>query len=489
MPSRPNIIFIQTDSQDGRAMGCMGHPAMARATPNMDALARRGVLFRNAYTNNPICCPARASMWSGTYTHHCEGWNNYKGIEESAPTFRTHLDAAGYRTQTFGKLDYLSGSHSIRARVSAWTRAAGIMRPSYRMGPPEVLAENKERVHEGDWQHVGRCIEFINERARSDDGPFWLYLGLSSPHPEFRTSQRYLDLIDEAGVTVPPPDEGEEHPLMAYRRVNMNWMHGYSGETIRAVRRIYFAMIAEVDAMLGRLLAAVDDGGLAESTVVIFTSDHGEMAMEHRQWYKMSAYEPSAHIPLIVAGAGVRSGVEIETPVSLIDIYPTLMDLAGIGQPGGLDGRSILPELTGAPSSHPDWALLESHDTACKTGIFMLRRGDWKYIVHVGEWVQLFNLKDDPWEIHNLADERPETVAEMDALLRGIVDYEEVDARAKAYDKRSFIAWREEQRAAGTYEDQMARIHSGWDALPDDEVEPWTGEDEAQIEAWLRGDD
>jgi len=118
----------------------------------------------------------------------------------------------------------------------------------------------------------------------------------------------------------------------------------------------------------------------------------------------------------------------------------------------------------------------------------MLRRGGWKYIVHAGEWVQLFNLKDDPWEIHNLADERPEIIAGMDALLRSIVDYEEVDARAKAYDKRSFIAWREEQRAAGTYEDQMARIHSGWDALPDDEVEPWTDEDEAQIEAWLRGE-
>ena len=138
MTSR-NILFIQCDSMDGRVMGCMGHPAMGRATPHLDALARRGALFRNAYTNNPICCPARAVMWSGRYTHHCEAWNNHKGLEEGDETFRTQLDAAGYVTETSGKEDYLSGGHTVRARVSAWTRSAGIDRPSYRMGPPVVL--------------------------------------------------------------------------------------------------------------------------------------------------------------------------------------------------------------------------------------------------------------------------------------------------------------------------------------------------------------
>jgi arylsulfatase K len=143
--SKANIVFIQCDSMDGRAMGCMGHPAMAHATPNLDALARRGVTFRYAYCNNPICCPSRASMWSGTYTHHCEGWNNYKGLEKGDPTFRTQLDEGGYRTQTFGKTDYLSGQHSIRARVTPWTRAANIQRPSYRMPGPHVLEEDRVR--------------------------------------------------------------------------------------------------------------------------------------------------------------------------------------------------------------------------------------------------------------------------------------------------------------------------------------------------------
>ncbi len=487
MNGSANILFIQCDSMDGRVMGCMGHPAMGRATPHLDALARQGALFRNAYTNNPICCPARAVMWSGRYAHHCEAWNNYKGLEEGDPTFRTELDAAGYVTETSGKKDYLSGRHTVRARVSAWTRSAGIDRPSYRMGPPIIRDEDTARVHEHDWENVDRCIGWLREAARSDTGPFLYYLGLGAPHPDFVTSQTYLDLIDEAGVTVPPVDE-REHPVMPHRRIETNWLYGFSDEMIKTVRRIYFAMISEVDAMVGRVLDAVKELGLLDSTYVIFTSDHGELAMEHRQFYKMSMYEPSVHIPLIVAGPGVRRDVEVEAPVSLVDLYPTLMDMAGLERPGGLDGHSLVPVLVGQPSDRPDWALSEFHDTTAVTGIFMLRRGDWKYIVHVGCEPQLFNLADDPAEVSNLAGLRPDVVKEMDGLLRQIVDYEAVDAKVKEYDRSSFRQWREEQRAAGTYERTMARIYSGWDHLSDDEVQPWTAEDEERIEQWLAGE-
>ncbi len=480
---KANIVFVQTDSHDGRVMGCMGHPAMGRATPNMDALARRGALFRTAYANNPICCPSRASMWSGLYTHHCEGWNNYKGLEPDTPTFRTRLDAAGYRTRTFGKTDYLSGAHTIRARVTAWTRSAGIMRPAYRINPPLILDEDKPRIHTHDWDDVGRSIDWLGESARGND-PFMLYLGIRAPHPGFTSSRAYLEMVDEAGVTVPPADR-EDHPCMRYQRVSKNWEHGFSEEMVRKVRRIYFAMIAEVDAMLGRVLAAVDELGLADSTYVLFASDHGEMAMEHRQYYKMNLYEPSVRVPLIVAGPGVRAGAAVDTPVSLVDVYPTLTDMASLPRPAGLDGQSLMPELTGAPSRHPGWVLSEYHDTSVNTGTFMLRRGDWKYVAYVGCEPQLFNLAEDPHEIDNLARPRPEVVAEMDARLREIVDYEAVDARVKDYDRRSFRQWRHEQKAAGTYARTMARIYSGWDDLEESSDVQWTAADEAAIEKWL----
>jgi arylsulfatase K len=481
---RRAILFIQTDSQDGRVLGCMGHPAMRRATPNIDALAQRGVLFRNAYCNNPICCPSRASMWSGLYTHHCEGWNNYKGLSPTDPTFRTRLDEAGYLTQTFGKTDILSGQHSIRARVSAWTRSANIERPQYRMGPPRVVEEDNPRLHSGDWTNVDRCAAWLKDVGRSADRPFLLYLGISAPHPAFTTCQRYLDRIDEAGVTVPPADE-QDHPVMRYQRIVKNWMHGFSDEMVRQVRRIYFAMCAEVDAMVGALLDALQEQGLADSTYVIFSSDHGENAMEHRQFYKMNLYESSARVPLVIAGPDLEQGAQIETPVSLVDIHPTLMDMAGCDTPPALDGHSLMPEVVGRPSDRPDWALSEYHDTTINTGNFMLRRGDWKYIVYVGYDPQLFHLKDDPDEVRNLAGKHPDVVRQMDDLLRSIVDYRAVDAKVKAYDKRSFRQWRNEMLGGGEYRQTMARIFSGWDNLPDDAVKPWTDEEEVRIGQWL----
>lgn len=479
-----SILFIHCDSMDGRVMGCMGHPAMARATPNLDRLAQRGVLFRNAYTNNPICCPSRASMWSGQFTHHCEGWNNYKGLAETDPTFRTYLDEAGYAVVNFGKTDYLSGAHTVRARVSPWTRAANIHRPSYRMHPPEIVLDQGARVRSGDWGRVDEALDWLRQNVGDGNPPFLLNVGLGLPHPPFRTSQRYLDMIDEAGVGIPPLDE-DDHPVLAYQRCVKNWMHGFEDETIKTIRRIYFAMIAELDAMVGHLLEGLDELGLTSSTVVIFSSDHGELALEHRQFYKMSHYEASARIPLMATGPGVRQGAIVDDLVSLVDIYPTFMDLAGIETPAGLDGYSLTPELSGQPGVRPDWVLSEFHGTTCSTGAFMLRQADWKYIAYVGHEPQLFDLASDPDEVRNLAATRLEAVERMDRLLRSIVDYDEVDARAKAYDRRSFGAWREAELAAGTYEDTMARVYSGWDRLPDDEVQPWTADDEAQIKQWL----
>lgn len=482
--NRPNIIFIHTDSMDGRIMGCMGHPAMGRATPNIDALAQQGVMFRNAYSNNPVCCPSRASMWSGQYTHHCEGWNNHKGLEKDTPTFQTHLEREGYAMHILGKTDYLSGFHTIRARVSPWTRAAAIHKPAYRMDAPKIIEENEARVHKYDWTIIDKGITWLKENTSGNNKPFMLYLSVNAPHPEFITSRRYLDMIDEAGVTLPDNDE-TYHPVLEYQRVHKNWMHGFSDEMVRKVRKIYFAMIAEVDAMVGKVMEAVKELGLNDSAYIIFTSDHGELAMEHQQFYKMSPYEPSVRVPLIITGPGVQHGVTVEDLVSLVDIYPTLMGMAGLLTPKGLDGHSLIPELTGNSSDRPDWVLSEFHGTTIQTGTFMLRRGDWKYIVFVGYEPMLFNLKDDPGEVCDRAKERPEIVKEMDALLMGIVDYEAVDAKVKEYDKQSFRQWKEEQMAAGTYEHSMAQVYSGWDYLENETGLTWSNEDEAQIQKWL----
>jgi len=480
---RKNILFIQTDSHDGRLLGCLGNPAMRRATPNIDALAKRGFLFRNAYTNNPICCPSRSSMWSGQYTHRCEAWNNYKGLAKGTRTFQTDLEEAGYQFQIFGKVDITSGKHTVRARVSPWTRSARIMLPNFNEAAPQVLPEDRERVFEGDWNQVDATLNWLRTERKSN-APFCVYLGLEQPHPGFRTVQRYLDRIEATEITVPATD-GDKHPALEYQRISKNWEHGFSEEMVRKVRHVYYAMIAEVDAMVGRTLDGLREMGLEDDTIVIFTSDHGELAMEHQQFYKMSFYEASARIPMIIAGPGIPKGCTSDSLVSLIDIYPTLMDLAGVPQPAGLDGHSFLPEVRGEKNSRPDWVMGEYHDCTSCTGQFMLRQGDWKYICWVGYDPQLFNVAADPGEMTNLAKSRPDIVREMDAKLRGIVDYEAVDAKVKAYDRASFRAWRDERKRLGDYERLMGKTFSGWDSVNDDQITPWTPEREQLITDWL----
>lgn len=481
---KPSLVFIHTDSWDGRLLGCLGHPALKGATPNLDALAASGTLFRQTCSNNPICVPSRSSTWSGQYTHHCEGWNNYKGLEPGTPTFLDQFTKGGFRTKVLGKTDYLSGKHTIRARVSPWTRSANLLRPNYRMEAPELIEDRSPRTMAKDWADVDAACRWLAEEAPRGRDPFFLYLGIRAPHPPFLTSRHWLDRIPEDAVDVPPADENP-HPSLAYQRVNKNWQHGFSDDQVRFVRRIYFAMIAEVDAMVGEVLRALRAALPKAPVHVVFSSDHGEMAMEHRQFYKCSLYEPSVRVPLILQGPGVRAGATVDRPASLVDLYPTFMDMAGLPCPAGLDGHSLLPEARGEPSKRPDWAFAECHDSSCNTGFFMLRRDGWKYLVYAGSPPQLFRPDEDRWEIRDLAPSRPDKVAEMDRLLRSIVDYEEVDRRAKAHDRAAFRKWRDEQRAAGTYAENMSRVFSGWDRLPDAEVQPWTADDERAIEAWL----
>ena len=339
-------------------------------------------------------------------------------------------------------------------------------------------------MHTADWDDVDRSCAWLREAAGRPDEPFMLYLGIRQPHPGFVTSRTWIERIDEADVTPPATDESD-HPALEYQRICKNWTHGTDPQTARLVRRIYYAMIAETDAMIGTVLAALDETGLRGTTTVIVTSDHGELALEHGQFYKMSPFEGSVRVPLIVSSPDARRGAAVDDLVSLVDLYPTLMDLAGLEHPAGLDGHSLLPLVRGQPADRPDWVLTEFHDTSLPTGMFMLRRGDWKYIAYVGYVAQLFHLADDPDETRDLAAARPDVVADMDRLLRGIVDYEAVDAKVKEYDRRSFRQWRAEQRAAGTYEQAMAKVFSGWDALGDDEIQPWTAADERLIRRWL----
>jgi arylsulfatase K len=488
---RRNVCLIQFDSWDGRILGGMGHAAVQNATPNCDRLSERGVLFRNAYCSHPICCPSRANMWSGRYTHHVESWNNYKGLEPGATTFKDRLEEVGYRFASeqggIGKHDYRSGGHSQLARITAWTATANINLPFFRPDPPRVIESRERRVHKRDWELVDRACAWLTQNARGE-GPFFLYVSMGIPHPAFVTSRYWLSRIDMDAVTIPPADD-EDHPVMRFQRTAKNWGYGFDDDTVRRTRAIYYAMCAEADAMVGQLLDRLEDLGLDEDTYVILTSDHGENNMEHRQWYKMNMYESSVRVPLIVAGPGLLEGATIDNVVSLIDLYPTLVDMGRATAPDDPDGESLMPLLAGRTTASRNWALAIFTGCSANTSMFMLRRGNWKYVAYPGYKPQLFNLKDDPQEVHDLADLRTSMVNEMDRRLRSIVDYEEVHGRWLQYCRTAFRQWRGQVTtqpvhlkeygadiAAASYEQIMANTYIGWDERWSKKLDDWLAE-------------
>lgn len=489
--ARQNILMFHAESWDGRMLGGQGiHPAMTDATPNIDRLAAEGTLFRNAYCTNPICCPSRANMLSGTYTHTSETWSNFKGLEQGMWTYHREL-RRGYDVLLLGKhMDHLTGGHSVMNRV------ADFLEPLNDAACPVMNADGAQdfsvdpgtdrRCHKRDWQDADEAIAFIRSR-RPDDKPFFICLNPGLVHAAFRTNRYWLDRIPADLVDAPPLDE-TGHPANEYQKRSKGWRHGLDDDTVRTIRRIYFAMCAEADAIVGELMDALQQAGLADETTVIFSGDHGELALEHQQYYKMSLFEGSARVPLVMKGPGIKAGQRIETPVSLVDMAPTICDLAERPVRDSFEGESLLPRARGETTESRGWALAGYAGVTSNTMSWMLRRGDYKLIVHEGYPSRLFNLRDDPGELNDLIGEESEKAAELLAILDDQVDR---TAALKAWEdwrKHNFAQFQRQARR-GLYEDNSyslrANPSSDYAAIIDNALTGWTAEDERRVTEWL----
>lgn len=480
-------------------MGPAGNRSLAGATPHLDSLATEGVTFSNAYSNCPVCNPSRASMFTGQYPHYYDCWNNHEGIRPEIPTLFDVFDASGYRTIPIGPLDYMHGMHSIRDQVGSWTRSAGIERPISRTPVPVVSRTDDFFGNDRRW--TDEAVSAIHRVAR-DDTPSYIYLTTGLVHPAFQAHPRHMEAVDAGAIEIPPTlsdIDATTHPVMRYTRATKHCENRFSEPLVREIRHVYAAMVAAMDELLGQVLEAIRAAGIEEHTWVVFSSDHGEMAGEQNQVLKRTMFEPSIHIPLIIRAPGARSGARFDTPVSLIDLYPTLLEVARIDYqrargtlsstkaklPDSPVGESLVPQVLGDAERKRDWAVAEYHGDRCLTGTWMMRRDRWKYIRYEGFDPQLFDIEADPWETEDLAQSRPEVVTELDALLTDEIDCREIDARAKRYDRASFVAWRETARRNGIYEETMSRVYSGFDRLCIEDIVRWRPEDERQIEEWL----
>jgi arylsulfatase K len=489
-----NIIHFHAESWDGRMLGPLGHPALRNATPNVDRLAREGTLFERAYCTHPICCPSRANMWSGRYTHNCESWNNNKGLENGMWSLLGQLPAT-HTLKTLGKLDYLTGGHTVMNRVADWLAASGVDKPVFDECHSQrfTVADDEDvHCHKGDWKLVDEAVAFLEaQRAQQDQGddkPFFLTLSSGLVHAAFHTNRHWLARIPEEAVDIPAMDS-TDHPCIRYQRLTKGWRYGFEDATVRQLRRIYFAMCAEADALVGALYEAMKRLGLDANTYFVFTSDHGELALEHQDWYKMSLYDGSVRVPMAMTGPGVQSGQRLPNLVSLIDLCPTFMEMAGLPPRSGFDGESLMPLLTGSTRASRDSAYTCYMGLTLNTSAYMLRRGRWKYVVYVGYPAQLFDLEADPGELDDRSEREPEVIRQLDAELRTIVDYEQTHRDLMAYNKESFRQWRR-QAKRGLFLDASYGLgkcpSSDYMTLMDNTFTGYDAADEAKVDAWLK---
>ncbi|MFW6413813.1 MAG: sulfatase [Verrucomicrobiota bacterium] len=491
---KPNLIVFTAESYDGRMLGSLGHPALRNATPHIDRIAEEGTIFENAYTSHPICCPARANLWSGRYSHNCESWNNFKGLEPKMWSLLDQMPET-HTWKNFGKLDYRSGGHTLQARLTAWLGSAGIDKPQYDKDKSQCfeVADNDDfRHHLADWEKIDCAVDFLKEQkeqqqTEAETKPFFLTISTNLVHAAFKTNRYWLDKIPEEDVDIPPFDP-TDHPCRLYQRMTKAWRYGFDEETVRQVRRIYFAMCAELDAMVGTVYDMLKQLGLDDNTYFVFTGDHGEMAMEHREWYKMSMYEGSVRIPMVMTGPDIVSGQRRQNLVSLIDMCPTLMDMVQLPSPEKADGESLLPLARGDTDESRNWAYACFTGTTLNTTSYMLRKGRWKYVVYVGYPSQLFDIESDPQELNDLLREEPQVAAQLDEELRQIVDYEQTHCDVMDYNKNAFKQWRR-QAKRGVYVDSsyglIGNPSSDYWEIMDNAFTGYSGEDERKVEKWL----
>ncbi|XP_054630524.1 arylsulfatase K isoform X2 [Dunckerocampus dactyliophorus] len=480
--TRPNIVMVMADAFEGRLTFDPGSKVVH--LPYINYLRELGSTFINAYTNSPICCPSRAAMWSGQFVHLTQAWNNYKCLDANATTWMDLLEKNGYFTKMVGKLDFTSGQHSLSNRVEAWTRDVRfLLRQEGRPVTQLVGNASTVRVNTIDWKNTDLTTQWIRQWAASSHQPFALYLGLNLPHTyktdslgptaggsTFRSSPYWLKKVHSDVISVPTwLPLAAMHPVDYYSTFTKNCSGTFTKEEVRRIRAFYYAMCAEADAMLGQVISALRDTGLLNNTLVIFTADHGELAMEHRQFYKMSMFEGSAHVPLLIMGPGLVSGQQVNQLVSLVDVYPTVLDIASISGAGNLSGHSLLPLLSKyhvfSKRQHPDWVLSEYHGCNVNASTYMLRSGRWKYIAYADGLAvppQLFDLTQDKEELHNMAFKFPNVQAQLDKQLRSIVDYPKVSKTVHLYNKKAFSAW--QQSVGSNYSQVIANLrwHVDW---------------------------
>lgn len=448
-----NLLFIFSDQHNVNVLGCYGNSA-AR-TPNLDALAARGTRFANACTTSPICVPARASLATGQYVHRTGHWDNASPWNGTPRGWGHELKAQGHNVTSIGKLHFRSADddNGFTEEIDPLHVVEGIgdLQSCIRDDPP--TRNSREGISgagpgdstylQYDASNTAHALKWLESNA-ADERPWVLFLSLVCPHPPFIAPPELFARQDAQSLPLPPQwreADWPRHPVIEGMRRFFHHDRPYDEEVRRRMLATYYAICEFVDANVGAVLAALDELGLSDSTRVIYSTDHGESLGARGLYGKCNMYDESVAIPLIVAGPDAPAGRVVQTPVSLLDLAPTILeavDAEPTAWSAQLPGESLWSLM-----EQPDrdrTVLSEYHAVATRHGFYMLRDMRYKYVRYVNAPPQLFDMIEDPMEVRDLAmlPEYGAVLAEREDRLRAMLDPEAVDARARA-DQRARV--------------------------------------------------
>lgn len=468
MTRQPNILLIQSDQLAPQFLPAYGHKVVK--TPNIDRLADEGVIFDAAYTNSPLCAPSRFVMMSGRLPSQIAAWDNAVEFSSEIPTFAHYLSDAGYRTCLAGKMHFVGPDqlHGFAERLttdvypSDFTWHPEWDKPGERLDwyhNMEVVTKagicTRSMYLDYDDEVVFKAKRFLFDHARDHSSqPFLLTVSMIQPHDPYLCRQEHWDLYKDDDIDLPivPFGSVSEDPHSARLR------HGYGAsdievtdDMIRSTRHAYYGTISDIDSKIGDLLQNLEESGFADNTIIIFTSDHGDMLGERGMWFKMSYLENSARVPLIIHAPSQFRATRISEAVSLVDLLPTLVELAKDGQSGNyatkIEGNSLLPHLSGG-SGH-DEVIGEYFGEGALAPIFMIRRGNRKVICSQPDPLQYFDLTADPMETNNLdADDFAQAIVnevqtkyDTDALTQNVLESQHRRRFLKGVMRDQSVSW------------------------------------------------
>ena len=459
----PNILFIQADQLAAAYLGCYGNSVSK--SPEIDNLAATGMLFNRAYTNFPLCAPSRFSMLSGKLASAIGAYDNGAEFPSSIPTFVHHLRVQGYQTCLAGKMHFVGADqlHGFEERLTTdiypsdfgwtgdWTEVVmGQSNNDSSFTGAGICLRNPQMEY--DEEVIHRACRKLYDIARGrDTRPFMLTVSMTHPHDPYQCRQEYWDRYRHQDIDMPGVGMLSEDDMDPYSK-RLKAQYGLydsqpDEETVRIARHAYYGSVSYLDDQVGRLMSVLQETGLDENTVIVFTSDHGDMLGERGLWYKKCFFENSIRVPLIISKPGSNPG-RFDKNVSLVDLFPTILQCADpeaefLKFDDQLDGTSLVPILDGGDVQSSDIVYSESLAEGANAAVLMVKEGAMKYTVSGIDPEQLYDLNNDPLELSNLAGQADfhKTQTRLQKLIESKWDVDQLTEKVKSsQSNRLFIA-------------------------------------------------